>query len=149
LNLTQVSLYTLTWPKLLVRTSHYVRIQTRLHESHRWKSLAESLQRKYPRRWSSHVKARVRSFHVKAKQITEDFVRKVGKWVVGAKRMGASIIKLESLKNLIRNVGKLAKEFRDKLYLMQYRRLQYWIGWQTKKQCLLVEFVNPKYSSFT
>jgi hypothetical protein len=33
------------------------------------------------------------SFHVKAKQITEDFARKVGKWVVGAKRMGASIIK--------------------------------------------------------
>jgi len=88
------------------------------------------------------------SFHVKAKRITEDFARKVGKWVVGAKRMGASIIKLESLKNLIRNVGKLAKEFRDKLYLMQYRRLQYWIGWQTKKHGL-VEFVNPKYSSFT
>jgi len=85
------------------------------------------------------------SFHVKAKQITEDFAKKV--WVVGAKRMGASIIKLESLKNLIRNVGKLAKEFRDKLYLMQYRRLQYWIGWQTKKH--VVEFVNPKYSSFT
>jgi len=87
------------------------------------------------------------SFHVKAKQITEDFVRKV--WVVGAKRMGASIIKLESLKNLIRNVDRLAKEFRDKLYLMQYHRVQRWIQWQTKKQCLLVESVNPKYSSFT
>jgi len=86
------------------------------------------------------------SFHVKAKQITEDFAKKV--WVVGAKRMGASIIKLESLKNLIRNVGKLPKGFHDKLYLMQYRRLQYWIGWQTKKHGL-VEFVNPKYSSFT
>ena len=61
--------------------------------------------------------------------------------------MGASIIKLESLKNLIRNVGKLPKGFHDKLYLMQYRRLQYWIGWQTKKH--VVESVNPKYSSFT
>ena len=132
-----------------MRTSHYVRIQTRLHESHRWKSLAENLQGKYPRRWkeNEHILARIKSSHVKAKRITEDFAKKV--WVVGAKRMGAGIIKLESLKNLIRNVGKLAKEFRDKLYLMQYRRLQYWIGWQTKKQCLLVEFVNPKYSSFT
>ena len=96
------------------------------------------------------MKARVRSFHVKAKRITEDFARKVEKWVVEeAKRMGANVIKLERLKNLIRNVDRLAKEFRDKLYLMQYRRLQYWIGWHTKKQCLLVEFVNPKYSSFT
>ena len=39
--------------------------------------------------------------------------------------MGASIIKLESLKNLIRNVGKLPKGFHDKLYLMQYRRVQH------------------------
>jgi len=89
------------------------------------------------------------SFHVKAKRITEDFARKVEKWVVGAKRMGANVIKLERLRNLIRNVGKLAKEFRDKLYLMQYHRVQRWIQWQAKKQCLLVEFVNPKYSSFT
>jgi len=147
LNLTQVSPYTLTWPRLLVRTSHYVRIQTSLHESHHWKSLAENLQGKYPRRWKENgrILHRIHSLHQKAKQITEDFAKKV--WVVGAKRMGASIIKLESLKNLIRNVGKLAKEFRDKLYLMQYRRLQYWIGWQTKKH--VVEFVNPKYSSFT
>ena len=132
-----------------MRTSHYVRIQTHLHESHRWKSLAENLQGKYPRRWKENgrILHRIHSLHQKAKQITEDFAKKV--WVVGAKRMGASIIKLESLKNLIRNVGKLPKGFHDKLYLMQYRRLQYWIGWQTKKQCLLVEFVNPKYSSFT
>ena len=133
-----------------MRTSHYVRIQTRLHEAHHWKSLAENLQGKYPRRWKENgrILHRIHSLHQKAKQITEDFARKVEKWVVGAKRMGASIIKLESLKNLIRNVGKLAKEFRDKLYLMQYRHLQYWIGWQAKKHGL-VEFVNPKYSSFT
>jgi hypothetical protein len=30
---------------------HYVRISTRLEEVHHWKSLAENLQRKYPRRW--------------------------------------------------------------------------------------------------
>ncbi|MQL56632.1 zinc ribbon domain-containing protein, partial [Acidianus ambivalens] len=54
---------------------------------------------------------------------------------------------LESLKNLIKNVDKLPKEFRDKLYLMQYRRLQYWISWQAKKHGMIVEFVNPSYSS--
>jgi len=115
-------------------------------------SLYEDEKGNIPLWWkeNEHILARIKSSHVKAKRITEDFARKVEKWVVEeAKRMGANVIKLERLRNLIRNVGKLAKEFRDKLYLMQYRRLQYWIGWQTKKQCLLVEFVNPKYSSFT
>ena len=78
----------------------------------------------------------------------EDFARKVGRWVVDvAKRMGANVIKLESLKNLIKNVDKLPKEFHDKLYLMQYRRIQHWIEWQAKKHGILVQYVNPSYSS--
>jgi len=61
----------------------------------------------------------------------EDFARKVGKWVVEIARMiGVNVIKLESLKNLIKSVNRLPREFHDKLYLMQYRRLQYWISWQ-------------------
>ena len=78
----------------------------------------------------------------------EDFARKVGKWVVEIARiMGANVIKLESLKNLIKSVNKLPREFHDKLYLMQYRRLQYWISWQARKHGMIVEFVNPSYSS--
>ena len=129
---------------------NYVRIPTRLEEVHHWKSLAERLLKKYPRRWreNKRILYRVRSFHLKARRIMEDFARKVGKWIVDvAKRMGVNVIKLESLKNLIKSVEKLSKEFRDKLYLMQYRRLQYWISWQAKKRGMTVEFVNPKYSS--
>ncbi len=129
---------------------YYVRIPTRLEEVHHWKSLAENLQSKYPRRWreSKRILYRVRSFHQKARRIMEDFARKVGRWVVDvAKRMGANVIKLESLKNLIKNVDKLPREFRDKLYLMQYRRIQYWIEWQAKKHGILVQYVNPSYSS--
>ena len=83
-----------------------------------------------------------------ARRIAEDFARKVGKWVVEiAEDFGANVIKLESLKNLIKNVEKLSKEFHDKLYLMQYRRIQYWIEWQAKKRGMTVEFVNASYSS--
>ena len=130
--------------------THYVRIPTRLHEVHHWKSLAENLQRKYPRRWreNKRILYRFRSFHLKARRVMEDFARKVGKWVVDvAKRMGANVIKLENLRNLVKNVDKLPKEFRDKLYLMQYRRIQYWIEWQAKKHGILVHYVNPSYSS--
>jgi len=129
---------------------NYVRIPTRLEEAHHRKSLTENLQKKYPRRWkeSKTILNRVHTFHQKAKMIMEDFARKVGKWVVEvARMMGANVIKLESLKNLIKNVDRLPKEFRDKLYLMQYHRLQYWICWQAKKHGMIVEFVNPRYSS--
>ncbi|BBD72696.1 transposase [Sulfodiicoccus acidiphilus] len=128
----------------------YVRIPTRLEEVHRWKSLAENLQRKYPKRWRENKRTlyRVCSFHRKAKRILEDFARKVGKWVVEiAETMGANVIKLENLKNLIKNVNKLSKEFRDKLYLMQYRRIQCWVEWQARKRGMVVEHVNPSYSS--
>ena len=78
----------------------------------------------------------------------EDYVRKVGKWVVEiVEDFGGNVIKLEGLKNLIKNVEKLSKEFRDKLYLMQYRRIQYWISWQARKHGMVIEFVNPSYSS--
>ncbi|MQL55604.1 RNA-guided endonuclease TnpB family protein [Acidianus ambivalens] len=131
---------------------HYVRIPTRLEEVHHWKSLAENLQRKYSRRWRENKKIlyRIRSFHIKAKMIMEDFARKVGKWVVEvARMMSSNVVKLENLKNLIKNVDRLPREFHDKLYLMQYRRLQYWISWQAKKHGMIVEFVNPSYSSIS
>jgi IS605 OrfB family transposase len=129
---------------------HYVRISTRLDEVHHRKSLAERLQKKNPKRWreNKRILYRVRSFHQRARRIMEDFARKVGKWVAEVAIMiGVNVIKLENLKNLIRNVDKLPKEFHDKLYLMQYRRIQYWIEWQAKKHGILVNYVNPSYSS--
>ena len=76
----------------------------------------------------------------------EDFARRVGKWVVEeAERFGANVVKLESLKKLIKDVDKLTREFRDKLYLMQHRRLQ--SGSFGRLGSVMVEFVNPSYSS--
>jgi len=93
------------------------------------------LQRKYSKRWRGNKRILHRSFHPKAKIMMEDFARRVGKWVVEeAERFGANVVKLESLKKLIKDVDKLTKEFRDKLYLMQYRRLQYWTSWQARKR---------------
>jgi len=60
--------------------THYIRIPTRLHEVHHWKSLAESLQRKYPRRWreNKRILYKVRSFHQKARRIMEDSLGRLG-----------------------------------------------------------------------
>ncbi|ACP46592.1 conserved hypothetical protein [Sulfolobus islandicus Y.G.57.14] len=50
----------------------YVRIPTRLNEVHHWKSLAESLQRKYPRRWreNKRILYRIRFFNQRARRIS-------------------------------------------------------------------------------
>ncbi|BBG24757.1 hypothetical protein IC006_2091 [Sulfuracidifex tepidarius] len=64
-----------------------------------------------------------------------------------ANYFNSNVIKLEKLTNMIRNVNRLPKEYRDKLCLMQYSRVQYWIEWQAKKHGLIVEYVNPRYSS--
>jgi len=128
----------------------YVRIPTRLYEAYHWKSLAEKLQRKYPKRWKKNkrILQRIRYFYRRATRISEDYAKKVGKWVVEiAENFGVNVIKLENLTNLIKNVGELPKEYRDKLYLMQYGRIQYWIEWQAKKHNMIVEYVNPSYSS--
>ncbi|MDT7864991.1 MAG: RNA-guided endonuclease TnpB family protein [Thermoproteota archaeon] len=129
---------------------NYVSIPTRINEIHRYKSLAEMLQIKYPKKWkeNKNIKRRITTFHVKAKNIAEDFARKVSKRVIDeAIKMNANVIKLENLKYMIKHVKKLPKEFRDKLYLMQYRKIQYWIDWQAKKHGLLINYVYAAYSS--
>jgi putative transposase len=130
--------------------NNYVNIPTRISEIHHYKSLAENLQRKYPKRWkeNKNIKRRIISFHIKAKNIAEDFAKKAGKRVIDeANKMNANVIILENLKNLIKSVKKFPKELRDKLYLMQYRKIQYWIDWQAKKHGLLIKHVSAFYSS--
>jgi len=130
--------------------NNFVRIPTRINEIYQYKSLAERLQIKYPKRWESNrnIKQRILSFHSKAKRIAEDFSRKVSKRIIDeAIKMNANVIKLENLKYMIKKVKRLPKKFRNKLYLMQYRKIQYWIDWQAKKHCLLVKYVYAAYSS--
>jgi putative transposase len=130
--------------------NNYVNIPTRINEIHHYKSLAEMLQIKYPKRWKENrnIKRRITAFHLKAKNIAEEFAKKVGKKVIEeANKMNANVIILENLKNLIKSVKKLPKKFRDKLYLMQYRKIQYWIDWQAKKHNLLINYVYSAYSS--
>ena len=79
---------------------HYVRISTRLGEVQHWKSLAESSQRKYSKRWRENrrILHRIHSFHLKARRIMEDFARKAGKCVVEiARDFGANVVNYPAL----------------------------------------------------
>jgi len=61
----------------------------------------------------------------------------------------ANVIVLEKLNRMISRVNNLRKNYRLKLYLMQYSRIQKWIEWQAQKYGLKVVYVNPAYSSTT
>ncbi|AOL17448.1 hypothetical protein BFU36_12815 [Sulfolobus sp. A20] len=98
------------------------------------------------REWK--ILSRFRDFHKKAKNILENSARKIGKWIVEMDKLfNVSAIYLEDLNNLIKSVRSLLIKFRDKLYLMEYHRIQYWIEWEAKKHGLKVVYVDAYSSS--
>jgi len=129
-----------------------VEIPTRLNDAYHYVLEAQKLQRKYPYKWrySKHILNRIAHFFRRERNILTDFAKKVGKWVVEiALLLKANVIVLERLKKLVNHVNELRKDYRLKLYLMQYRRIQLWIEWQAKKYGLRVVKVNPAQSSTT
>jgi len=129
-----------------------VEIPTRLNDAYHYVEEAQKLQRKYPYKWrySKKILNRIAHFFRRERNILTDFAKKVGKWVVEiALLLKANVIVLERLKKLVNHVNELKKDYRLKLYLMQYRRIQEWIKWQAKKHGLKVVKVNPAYSSTT
>jgi putative transposase len=107
---------------------------TEIDEAHRWKKLAENLQKKYssPRytawRRRKGILNRIRSYHRKARNILEDWARKTSlEIVVLAKRLGYAVAR-EDLTGLINSLRKIKnKDHRTKLTIMGYSRLGKWI----------------------
>jgi len=129
-----------------------IEIPTRLNDAYHYVLEAQKLQRKYPTRWrySKRIVNRIAHFFRRERNILTDFAKKVGKWVVEiALLLKANVIALERLNRMISHVNDLKKDYRLKLYLMQYRRIQWWIKWQAKKYGLRVVKVNPAQSSTT
>jgi len=129
-----------------------IEILTRLDDAYHYVLEAQKLQQKYPYKWrySKHILNRIAHFYRRERNILVDFAKKAGKWVVEiALLLKANVIVLEKLNRMITHVNELRKNYRSKLYLMQYRRIQQWIEWQAKKHGLKVIKVNPAYSSTT
>jgi putative transposase len=127
---------------------------TKIGEAHRWKLLAESLQKKYSStrypawRRRRGILNRIRSYHRKARNILEDWARKTSLRIVGlAKRLGYPVAR-EDLKGLINSLRKIeSKDHRKKLIMMGYKRLGKWIDWNAKKQGVPLAIVNPNGTS--
>jgi IS605 OrfB family transposase len=131
---------------------------TEIDEAHRWKKLAENLQKKYSSPYSSprytawrrrkSILNRIRSYHRKARNILEDWARKSALEIVRfAKKLGYAVAR-EDLTGLINSLRKIKnKDHRTKLIIMGYKRLGKWIDWNAKKQGVPLAIVNPNGTS--
>ena len=106
---------------------------TKIDEAHRWKKLAEDLQKRYSStkylawRRRKSILNRIRSYHRKARDILEDWARKTSlEIVMMAKKLGYAVAR-EDLKGLIESLRDLPKDHRKKLIIMDYKRMGKWI----------------------
>jgi hypothetical protein len=114
---------------------------TVVDKAHRWKLLAENLQRRYSFtrypawRRMKEILRRIRSYHRKARDIPEDWVRKASlkKIVMLDKRLGYAVVR-EDLTGLISSLRRIeSKDHRTGLTIMRYRRIGKWIDWLAEK----------------
>jgi putative transposase len=127
---------------------------TKIGEAHRWKLIAENLQKKYSStrypawRRRRGILRRIRSYHRKARNILEDWARKTSLRIVElAKRLRYAVAR-EDLTGLINSLRKIKnKDHRTKLIIMGYRRQGKWIDWQAEKQGVPLAIVNPNGTS--
>ena len=104
-----------------------VEISTRLNDAYHCVLEAQKLQKKYSYKWkySKKIFNRITHFYRMERNILIDFAKKAGKWVIEiALILKANVIVLERLKKMINHVNDLKKNYRLKLYLMQYSRIQ-------------------------
>jgi putative transposase len=127
---------------------------TKIDEAHRWKKLAEDLQKKYSStkylawRRRRGILNRIRSYHRKARNILEDWARKTSLEIVRfAKKLGYAVAR-EDLTGLINSLRRIKnKDHKTKLIIMGYSRLERWIDWQAMKHGAPIVIVDPRGTS--
>jgi len=129
------------------------RIGTAIDRAIRYRKLAENLQRKYSSaRYNAWIRRRgilnrIRYFYRKARNIVEDWARKTALEIVMNAKQNSYVVAREDLNGLIESLRKLSKDHRVKMIILSYRRLLYWIDWQSQKHGVRVIVIAPKDTS--
>jgi IS605 OrfB family transposase len=95
------------------------------------------------------VRERIKCFHRKARNITEDWAKKVSRLIVLLDKRHQYAVAREDLTNLVNNLRKLPKEHKVGLTILSYRRLEHWIDWQCEKNGVPIIVVEPRGTSTT
>jgi putative transposase len=131
------------------------RFETAVERALHYKQLAENLQKKYSfpkyNAWlrRREILNRARYFNRKARNIIEDWVKKISHEIVALAKRHLYAVAREDLAGLVNNLRKLPKEHKVGLTILSYRRLEHWIDWQCEKQGVPVIIVNPRGTSST
>jgi IS605 OrfB family transposase len=131
------------------------RVETPVERALRYRRLAERLQVKYSssryRAWLRRrgIRRRIRHFHRKARDIIEDWARKTAHTIASLAKQGQLAVVREDLTGLIESLRELPKGHRTALIALGYRRLAFWIDWQTEKGGVPLLVVDPADTSST
>jgi len=133
------------------KTEH--RFKTAVRRALHYKQLAENFQKRYSlARYSAWVRRRgvrerIKYFHRKARNITEDWAKKVSHKIAFLARQHLYAVAREDLTNLVNSLSKLPKEHKVSLLILSYRRLEQWINWQCEKKGVPIIVVEPRGTS--
>jgi IS605 OrfB family transposase len=125
---------------------------TAIDRAYRYTRLAEKLQRRYSSSrylaWRRRgILNRIRSYHEKARNILNDWTRKISLEIVRLAKELRYAVSREDLTNLIKSLRKLPKDHKRKLIIMGYSRIEKWIDWQAEKHGVPLAIVNPNGTS--
>jgi putative transposase len=115
------------------------RFETAVEKALHYKRLAENLQKKYSspkyNAWLRRrgIKRGIKSFHRKARNIIEDWAKKVLHTIASLAKQHQYAVARENLTGLVKSLRKLPKEHKIALLMLSYRRLEQWINWQCEK----------------
>ena len=129
------------------------RFETVVERALHYKKLAEKLQKKYssPRynAWLRRrgIRARIRYFHRRARNIIEDWVKKLSYKIILLARQYQYAVAREDLTGLIENLRKFPREHRAGLIILSYRKISEWIDWQSEKHGVPVIVIEPRGTS--
>jgi len=70
---------------------------------------------------------RIRSYHEKARNILNDWTKKISLEIIILAKELRYAVSREDLTNLVRSLRKLPKDHRTKLIIMGYSRIERWI----------------------
>ena len=126
---------------------------TAIDKAYRYIRLAEDLKRRYSSsrylawRRRKRILNRIRSYHEKARNILNDWTKKISLEIIRLAKELRYGVSREDLTNLIKSLNKLPKDHRTKLIIMGYSRFERWIDWQAEKHGVPYVKVDPNGTS--
>jgi IS605 OrfB family transposase len=96
---------------------------------------------------SRGVLKRIRHFHRKARNIIDEWAKKVSREIAELVKQYHYAIAREDLTGLVKRSRELPRDHKVALIILSYRKLALWIDWQCEKLGVSTVPIEPEYTS--